>query len=117
MPMRSHQRAQAAEPAGSTRPRSSTCTSRTPRSGSAAKRGMYPDCTCCPQTFEPRAILEIRTAIAGSRSSSRSTHPGDARLVAQLDTLVAALCLFREALVAEFERYDRRHGERRALRA
>jgi hypothetical protein len=70
------------------------------------------DCTCCPSNFEPRTVLEIADCgdrialefdIDTSRSRDNSLH--------MLDTLVSALRLFREALVAEFEPYDRRAEE------
>jgi hypothetical protein len=65
--------------------------------------------------FEPRTTLEIADCdrrielqfeIDSDEGRENSLH--------KLDTLVAALRLFREALVAEFELYDRRarEGER-----
>ncbi len=76
------------------------------------------DCSCCPQNFEPRTILEI--ADCNRRIALEfevDTPEGRENSLHKLDTLVSALRLFREALLAEFETYDRRHGERRALRA
>ncbi len=76
------------------------------------------DCNCCPQNFEPRVILEI--ADCSRRISLEfeiDTSEGRENSLHKLDTLVSALRLFRGALVAEFEPYDRRHEERQALRA
>ena len=51
--------------------------------------------------------IELEFDIDSERGRENSLH--------KLDTLVRALRLFREGLVAEFEPYDRRAGEREAL--
>ena len=51
-----------------------------------------PDCTCCPQNFEPRMSFEIA------------------------DTLAAALGAFRAALEREFEPYQARERQLNAPR-
>jgi hypothetical protein len=58
------------------------------------------------------------TATIGSRSSSTSTRLtiGRENSLHKLDTLLAALRVFREGLVEEFEPYDRRQREFEALR-
>ena len=73
------------------------------------------DCKC--RNFEPRMTLEIADCsdtieltfdIDSSEGRDNSLH--------KLDTLVAALSLFRNAMVAEFAPYDLREDELRALR-
>ncbi len=76
------------------------------------------DCTCCPRNFEPRTILEI--ADCSRRITLEfdiDTPEGRENSLHKLDTLLSAVRLFREALVAEFESYDRRHEEHQVLRA
>ena len=70
------------------------------------------DCTCCPRNFEPRMVLEI--ADCDRRISLEfdvESEWGRENSLHKLDTLEAAIRLFREALVAEFEPYDRRELE------
>ena len=71
----------------------------------------------CHRNFEPRMILEIADCserialefdIDSDESRDNSLH--------KLDTLVAAVSLFRTAIVAEFAPYDLREDELRALR-
>jgi hypothetical protein len=73
------------------------------------------ECKC--RNFEPRMILEVADCserialefdIYSNESRDNSLH--------KLDTLVAALGLFRTAMVAEFAPYDLREDELRALR-
>jgi hypothetical protein len=73
------------------------------------------ECKC--HNFEPRTILEIADCderislefdLYSDESRDNSLH--------KLDTLVAALSLFRNALVAEFAPYDLRESELQALR-
>jgi len=73
------------------------------------------DCPC--MNFEPRMILEIADCsdrielqfdIDSSEGRDNSLH--------KLDTLVAALSLFRNGMVAEFVAFDLREAELRALR-
>jgi hypothetical protein len=68
--------------------------------------------------FEPQMIVEIADCdrrialqfdIYSDEGRENSLH--------KLDTLVSALRLFREALVAEFEPYDRRERDRVEVRA
>ena len=70
------------------------------------------DCTRCPKNFEPRTILEV--ADCDRRISLEfdiDTLEGRDNSLHKLDTLAAALGVFREALVAEFEPYDQRQRE------
>ena len=75
------------------------------------------DCTCCPQNFEPRMTLEISDCdrriwlsfdIDKPNARENSLH--------KLDTLIAALQVFRAALIEEFEPYDARQRAYEALR-
>jgi hypothetical protein len=66
------------------------------------------DCDCCPYNFEPRMILEI----AGTELEfDVDTEAGRVNSLHKLDTLIAALRVFREGIVAEFAEYDRRERE------
>ena len=86
-------------------------------------RGLHRDpycadaCTCCPQNFEPRMTLEIADCsevvslefdVDALEARSNSLH--------KLDTLAAALQVFRAALEREFEPYDERARQLDALR-
>src|SRR5215469_4225980 len=66
-----------------------------------------PDCTQCTYNFEPQMILELST---GSRAIEFmfdvDSGEGRANSLHKIDTLVAALRVFRQALVDEFEPYD-----------
>ena len=70
------------------------------------------DCTCCPHNFEPRMILEITD---GKHSIDLGfdvdSEDGRANSLHKLDTLIAALRVFRAGIVSEFEPYDRREQE------
>ena len=85
----------------------------------ALKRDPYcdDDCTCCPHNFEPRMTLEIadcdRTI---SLQFDIDTAEGRVNSFHKLDTLVAALQIFRGAVEQEFEPYDARKRELEALR-
>ena len=75
------------------------------------------ECNHHPDNFEPHMILEIadcdrRVALSFDIDSS----DGRDNSLHKLDTLVAALNLFRNALVAEFAPYDAREHELDALR-
>jgi hypothetical protein len=70
------------------------------------------DCRRCPYNFEPRMILEIADCndriclefdVDSEASRVNSLH--------KLDTLLAALRVFREGVVSEFEPYDQRERE------
>jgi hypothetical protein len=70
------------------------------------------------RNFEPRMILEI--ADCDERIALQfdiDSEDGRANSLHKLDTLVAALGAFGEALVAEFEPYDRRAAELAAVEA
>jgi hypothetical protein len=70
------------------------------------------DCERCPFNFEPRMILEI--ADCSERIELEFDLDSEADRVNslhKLDTLIAALRVFRRGLVAEFDEYDRREGE------
>ena len=58
-----------------------------------------------PDKFEPRMFLEWPTATIGSRWSSTPTRMRGEKLAAQARHLLAALRVFREGLVEEFEPY------------
>jgi hypothetical protein len=75
------------------------------------------DCERCPHNFEPRIILEL------SDCSRRiflqfdlDSEVGRANSLHKVDTLLAALRVFRQGLVDEFGPYDRRQREFEALR-
>jgi hypothetical protein len=70
------------------------------------------DCTRCPFNFEPRIILEI--ADCSDRIDLEfdlDSEAGRVNSLHKLDTLIAAIRVFRKGLVAEFEQYDRRERE------
>jgi hypothetical protein len=75
------------------------------------------DCTCCPQNFEPRSILEIadcrRTIVL---EFDLDTAEGRETSLHKLDTLEIAIRVFRDAFEAEFEPYDRREAVLESLR-
>ena len=83
------------------------------------EHGSYcePCCTCgCAENFEPRIVLEIGSGkrvvnlafdVDSEAYRENSLH--------KLDTLIAALRVFRAALAEEFEPYDRRARELAAL--
>ena len=67
------------------------------------------DCRCCPKNPEPRMTLEIADC---SRQISLEfdidTLEGRANSLHKLDTLLAALHVFRVAVEEEFDPYDER---------
>jgi hypothetical protein len=74
-------------------------------------------CTRCPYNFEPRMILEL--ADCSDRIQLEfdvDSEAGRANSLHKLDTLLAALRVFRQGIVDEFEPYDRRQRELDALR-
>ena len=75
------------------------------------------DCTCCPANFEPRMTFEIadcnRTI---SLEFDVDTPEYRANSLHKLDTLAAALQVFRAAVVQEFEPYDQRARQLEAPR-
>ena len=75
------------------------------------------DCTCCPQNFEPRMILEIADCSdAIALEFDLDTPEGRENSLHKLDTLEIAIRVFRDAFVAEFEPYDRRSRVLESLR-
>ena len=74
------------------------------------------DCDCCPQNFEPRMVLEIadRRDVIGLDFEIDTAEARQNSLY-QLETLAAALRVFRGALEAEFEPYDARQRRVDAL--
>ena len=67
------------------------------------------DCDCCPQNFEPRMTLEIADCErCVSLAFDIDTIDGRSNSLHKLDTLLAALQVFRVALTEEFEPYDER---------
>jgi hypothetical protein len=72
---------------------------------------------CCPQNFEPRSSLEIADC---SRTIGLEfdidTPEGRENSLHKLDTLEIAIRVFRDALEAEFEPYDRREQTLESLR-
>jgi hypothetical protein len=75
------------------------------------------DCPDCPENLEPRTILEISDCserielwfeIDSERRRANSLH--------KLDTLIAALRVFRKGLEEEFAEYDRREQELKELK-
>jgi hypothetical protein len=74
------------------------------------------DCDCCPQNFEPYTVLEVADCSDTiSLSFDIDTAAGRENSLHKLDTLIAALNLFRAGLVEEFEPYDRRERQLEAL--
>jgi len=74
-------------------------------------------CDCCPFNFTPRLILEI--ADCDDRINLEFGMRSDARRensLHKLDTLIAALRVFRAGIEAEFAEYDRRKRELEKLR-
>ena len=70
------------------------------------------ECTRCPHNFEPRMVLEL--ADCHDRIQLEfdvDSEAGRANSLHKLDTLLAALRIFREGIVEEFEPYDRRQRE------
>jgi len=76
-----------------------------------------PDCSCCPANFEPRMALEIADCSHTVRLEfDVDTAEGRENSLHKLDTLEIAIRVFRDALVAEFEPYDRRERVLESLR-
>jgi hypothetical protein len=74
-------------------------------------------CTCCPHNFEPRATLEIADCNRPvSLEFDVDTLEARANSLHKLDTLAAAIQVFRAALQHEFEPYDDRKRQLEALR-
>ena len=71
-----------------------------------------PDCTCCPDNFEPRMVFEVaeRGDVVALTFDVDSVE-ARANSLHKLDTLAAALGAFRAALEQEFEPYDARERQ------
>ncbi len=75
------------------------------------------ECTRCPHNFEPRMILELADCSNWIRLDfDVDSEAGRANALHKIDTLLAALRVFRQGLEDEFEPYDRRQRELDALR-
>ena len=74
-------------------------------------------CSCCPSNYEPRMELEIadceRTI---GLTFDIDTPEGRENSLHKLDTLEIAIRVFRDALTAELEPYDRREQVLESLR-
>lgn len=76
------------------------------------------NCTCCPRNFEPTMTLEIADCVQTiSLEFDLDTLEGRANSLHKLETLIAALQVFRAALEDEFEPYDERARQLEALNA
>ena len=71
-----------------------------------------PECTCCPQNFEPRMSFEIADC-SDTVAIQFDVDSAEARVnsLHKLDTLAAALQVFRAALELEFEPYEARERQ------
>ncbi len=75
------------------------------------------DCEGCHENFEPYTVLEIADCSdVISLGFDIDTAEGRENSLHKLETLQAALRVFREALVAEFEPYDERERKLDSLR-
>jgi hypothetical protein len=71
-----------------------------------------PACTWCPRNFEPRIILELADCYRQIELDFElDSEAGRANSLHKIDTVLAALRVFRRGLVDEFEEYDRRERE------
>jgi hypothetical protein len=71
-----------------------------------------PECTQCTYNFEPRMILELSTGSEHIRFTfDIDSEAGRENTLHKIDTLLAALRVFRQGVVDEFEPYDRRERE------
>ena len=70
------------------------------------------DCRECPHNFEPDVLLEISDCYKRIElEMDFDTEAGRQNSLHKLDTLIAALRVFRTGLVEEFDEYDRRERE------
>lgn len=75
------------------------------------------ECTRCPHNFEPRMFLELADCSEHIRLDfDLDSEAGRANSLHKVDTLLAALRVFRQGFVDEFAPYDRRQREFEALR-
>jgi len=71
-----------------------------------------PKCTRCPYNFEPRMVLELADCTDRVELEfDLDSEAGRVNSLHKVDTLIAALRVFRQGLVDEFEPYDRRQRE------
>jgi hypothetical protein len=76
-----------------------------------------PDCTECTHNFEPQMILELcALSQVIEFTFDIDSENGRANSLHKIDTLLAALRVFRQGLVDEFGPYDRRQRELDASR-
>ena len=80
------------------------------------ERGLFecddPACTRCPRNFEPRITLELADCYRRIEFEFElDSEAQRANSLHKIDTLLAALRVFRKGLVEEFEQYDRRERE------
>ena len=76
-----------------------------------------PTCKRCPDNFEPRMILEMADCSDSIQLEfDIDSEAGRLNSLHKLDTLLAALRVFRQGIVDEFEPYDRRQRDLDALR-
>jgi hypothetical protein len=76
------------------------------------------DCPDCPHNFEARTILELADCNTHIELEfDLDSEAGRANSLHKLDTLIAALRVFRAGLVPEFGEYDRRERELEELRS
>ena len=70
------------------------------------------DCTQCPANFEPRMTLEIADCYKRvNLDFDVDSEEARANSLHKLDTLLAALSVFRKGIVEESEQYVRRERE------
>jgi hypothetical protein len=75
------------------------------------------DCDECPYNFQPRMVFEITDGEDVVRLGfDIDVEEGRTNSLHKLDTLAAAVSVFRSALTQEFEHYDRRERELAAVR-
>jgi hypothetical protein len=75
------------------------------------------DCPDCPHNFEPRLILEIADCYKRvNLEFDLDLEEARANSLHKLDTLIAALRVFRTGLVEEAAQYERRERELKELK-
>ena len=75
------------------------------------------DCPDCPHNFEPKTILEIADCYKRvNLDFDLDLEEARANSLHKLDTLIAALRVFRAGLVEECEQYERRERELKELK-
>ena len=88
-------------------------TDRTPRCDPYCDDG----CSDCPRNFEPRMILEIADCSRRvNLEFDLDLEEARANSLHKVDTLIAALRVFRKGLVEEFGEYERRERELKELK-